>query len=361
MDIDRDMMARALDLAILGKPFAGSRPSVGAIITNRGRIVGQGFYRGPGTLHAEAEAIFMAGEHAMGGTLYVTLEPHCYHGTQPPCTDKIIKAGIKRVVIASLDPNARVNGKGADQLRRSGIDVSVGLMETEARAVNPGHFKCHTTGLPHIVLKIAVSLDGFMADNQGKSQWLSSEESLDLVHRMRGEFCAITVGVGTVLADDPILTPRRVYAPRPPLRVILDSSLRVPLSARVLNQDAMTIVITTDKAPVEKIRSIEEVGHEVWVMEGKLEMESVLRRMAENEINSVLFEGGVRIAGNLITSPWLDGLLVCIAPIVLGEGISPFGGPYALDEAPGFRVKEVKMVGNDVWLNLTRSLTQKEQ
>ncbi|MGB9590464.1 MAG: bifunctional diaminohydroxyphosphoribosylaminopyrimidine deaminase/5-amino-6-(5-phosphoribosylamino)uracil reductase RibD, partial [Candidatus Hydrothermia bacterium] len=205
MEIDREMMARALDLAILGKPFAGSRPAVGAVITKGGRIVGIGFYRGHTSLHAEAEAILMAGAHARDGTLYVTLEPHCYHGTQPPCTSRIIEAGLSRVVIAGLDPNPKVNGGGVRQLRQAGIQVDVGLMEDEAKAINPGHFKCHTTGLPHTVLKIAITMDGFMADETGKSQWLSSEESLEMVHSLRGEFCAVAVGAGTVLSDDPLL------------------------------------------------------------------------------------------------------------------------------------------------------------
>ncbi|MEO0145522.1 MAG: bifunctional diaminohydroxyphosphoribosylaminopyrimidine deaminase/5-amino-6-(5-phosphoribosylamino)uracil reductase RibD [candidate division WOR-3 bacterium] len=354
MDIDRDMMARALDLAILGKPFAGPRPSVGAVITNRGRIVGQGFYRGPGALHAEAEALFMAGKHAKGGTLYVTLEPHCYHGTQPPCTDRIIEAGIKRAVIASLDPNPRVNGNGVKQLIEAGIDVSVGLLEAEAKAINPGHFKCHELGIPYVVLKIAVSLDGFMADSQGKSKWLSCEESLDLVHRMRGEFCSVSVGIGTVLADDPLLTPRRVYAPRPPVRIILDSSLRIPLSARVLDQSAQTILITTDKADENKIMAIQDKGHDVWVIGHELDMELALKMMAEAEINSVLFEGGVRIARSLLEGPWLDELRVCVAPKVLGGGLSPFPGPYDLEQTPGFKLQESQRVGRDMWLILKK-------
>jgi len=354
-------MARALDLAILGKPFAGSRPCVGAVITRGGRIVGQGFYRGPGTLHAEAEAIRMAGEHARGGTLYVTLEPHCYHGTQPPCTDKIIEAGIKRVVIASLDPNPKVNGKGVEQLRAAGIDVSVGLMEEKAVAINPGHFKCHTKGLPYTLLKIAVSLDGFMADSQGKSQWLSCEESLNLSHTLRSESCAVAVGVGTVLKDDPLLTPRRVYAPHKPTRIVLDSRLRTPLSAKVLNQDAKTVIATTESAPSDKIKEIESMGHEVWIVGKTLDIEAVLRRAAHEDMNTILFEGGATLARNLIESPWLDELWVCVAPVVLGGGISPFGGPFSLEKSPRFSVKEVERVGEDVWFRLTKRTNQKEQ
>ncbi len=361
MDIDREMMARALDLAILGKPFAGPRPAVGAVITKGGRIVGFGFYRGHGTLHAEAEAIIMAREHARGGTLYVTLEPHCYYGTQPPCTDRIIEAGIKRVVIASPDPNPRVNGKGAEQLRGAGIQVDVGLMDSEAKALNPGHFKCHTAGLPHIALKIAITMDGFMADSQGKSQWLSCEESLDLVHRLRGEFCAVAVGVGTILADDPLLTPRRVYAPLRPTRIVLDSSLRIPLSARVLNPDTRTIIITTNKAPAERIKEIEARGHAVWVMGDDLEMEPILRRLVAEGMNTILFEGGVRVARGLLESPWLDELLVCVSPRYLGEGLSPFLGPFSLQSAPGFRLEEVRRVGDDAWFRLSKNLNQKEQ
>ncbi len=354
-------MARALDLAILGKPFAGPRPAVGAVITKGGRIVGLGFYRGHGSLHAEAEAILMAGEHARGGTLYVTLEPHCYQGTQPPCTEKIIEAGIARVVVAGLDPNPRVSGRGAEQLRSAGIQVEVGLMEAEARALNPGHFKCHTTGLPYAVLKIALTMDGFMADRAGKSQWLSSEESLDLVHRMRGEFCAVAVGSGTVLSDDPLLTPRRIYAPVRPTRIVLDSSLRIPLSAKVLNDEARTIIITTNKAPVDKLTEMEAMGHAVWVMGESLDMEAILRKMASENINSVLFEGGVRVARSLIGSPWLDELLVCVSPRYLGEGLSPFAGPFSLESAPGFNLEEARRVGNDAWFRLSKNLTTKEQ
>ena len=354
-------MARALDLAILGKPFAGPRPAVGAVITRGGRIVGLGFYRGHGTLHAEAEALLMAGEHARGGTLYVTLEPHCYQGTQPPCTDRIMEAGIRRVVIASVDPNPRVNGKGVKQLLDAGLEVEVGLLDDEARAINPGHFKCHTAGLPYTVLKIATSMDGFMADSGGKSQWISCDESLDLSHTLRSESCAVAVGVGTILRDDPLLTPRRVYAPRMPARIVLDSFLRTPLSAKVLNQDARTILVTTHKAPLDRAKKIEAMGHGVWVMGEKLDMEAILRKAVAEDMNTILFEGGASVARSLLGGPWLDELWVCVAPIVLGGGISPFGGPYALDEAPGFKVKEVERVGKDVWFRLTKRLNQKEQ
>jgi len=352
LEKERSFMARALELAALSKPYAGANPAVGAVIVRAGRIIGEGYYRGHGTLHAEAEALEMAGPHARGADMFVTLEPHCYQGTQPPCTERIIAAGIRRVVVSAIDPNPRVHGQGIAQLRSAGVEVEVGPGEEEARRLNRGFFKCHEKGAACFRLKLALSLDGFIADANGRSRWISGPEAKQEVHRMRSETTAIAVGVGTVLADDPLLTPREVYCPRKPARFVLDRKLRIPAGARVLNQDAPTVVVTTPDAPSEKMAEIQGLGHEVWVMDGGIDLGALARRMAESDYNDVLFEGGAGVARSLLESDCLDELILIYSPCYLGKGLSPFGGPFSLDKAPGFALEEVVRMGNDVLMRL---------
>ena len=352
-DTDARYMAMALDLARQGKAFAGPNPAVGAVIVKKGRVVGTGYYMGPGTLHAEAEAIRVAGEHAAGATMFVTLEPHCYYGTQPPCTDKIIAAGISRVVIATVDPNPKVNGKGIAQLREAGIQVELGLMEAEARALNRGFFKRHEQGLPFVRLKLGLSLDGFISDESGRSQWITGPEARRFVHGLRGEVTGVAVGVGTVLADDPLLTPREVYAPRPPVRFVLDPHLRTPLSARVLSADAPTVIIAGPEAESDKVKALEKVGASVWVMSEGYTWARVFERMVQEDQNDILFEGGARVARSLMESPYLDELILIYAPLRLGKGLSPFPGEgYQLEIAKRFQLQEVEQLGQDAMLRL---------
>ena len=350
----------ALELARRGKAFAGPNPAVGAVIVKDNRVVSTGYYMGPGTLHAEAEAIRVAGKHAVGATMFVTLEPHCYHGTQPPCTDKIIEAGISRVVIAAIDPNPKVNGKGVRQLTEAGLQVEVGLMETEAKALNKGFFKAHQMGLPYLRLKLALSLDGFVADATGKSKWISGPQAREYVHKLRGEMTSVMVGVGTVLADDPLLTPRLVYAPRKPTRFVLDTRLRIPLGAKVLNNDAETVVVTGKHPDPEKLKAIRDMGHQVWVLE-KPGWEALFKRMVKEDHNEVMFEGGAQIARSLISSGYLDELLLIYGPVHLGKGLSPFPGQSSLETAKRFYLLELKQLGQDVLMRFALKQTRENK
>ncbi len=338
-------MELALQLARLGRPFAGHKPAVGAVIVNRGRVVGIGYYRGPGTRHAEREAVQMAGPHARGATMFVTLEPHQYHGTEPPCTDAIIEAGIRRVVVATLDPNPKVNGKGIEVLKKAGIEVEVGLMAAEAEAVNPGHHKAHRTGLPYIILKLALNPDGTMP-----SRRVTGPEAIRFVHRLRGEVCAVLVGAGTVRADDPLLTPREVYAPLKPLRIVVSGRGELSPEARVFNADAKTLLVLGSEAPSQLEEAVKNKGHLVWRWEGpRVNWEGLLRRLWEElKVNYILVEGGAEVAEALLEEGLVDEAALIYSAEV-GEG------PRFKGEFRGFRVVEAMALGKDALVRMRRA------
>ncbi len=338
-------MELALQLARLGRAFSGHKPAVGAVIVNRGRVVGLGYYRGPGTRHAEREAVQMAGLHARGGTMYVTLEPHQYHGTEPPCTDAIIEAGIRRVVVAAVDPNPKVNGRGIEVLKKAGIEVEVGLMAAEAEAVNPGHHKAHRTGLPYVILKLALNPDGTMP-----SRRVTGPEATRLVHRLRGEVCAVLVGAGTVRADDPLLTPREVYAPLKPLRIVLSGRGSVSPEAKVFNGDAKTLLVLGKGAPRELEEAVKSKGHLVWRLDAERAAgwEELLRRLWEElKVNYILVEGGKEVAETLLEEGFVDEALLLYASQA-GDG-PRFGGKFE-----GFEAVEAQRLGRDALVRMRR-------
>lgn len=320
-------MRRALRLARRAAGRTSPNPMVGAVVVRDGRVVGEGYHRRAGTPHAEAHALRAAGDRAAGATLYVTLEPCDHHGQTPPCTDAIIAAGVRRVVAATADPNPRVAGRGLDRLRAAGLEVRTGILAGEARALNEAFLKFITTGRPFVTWKYAVSLDGRVAAHTGLSRWISGERSRALVHRLRAEVDAVMVGVGTALADDPLLTARGPGG-RDPVRIVVDSHLRMPATARVISpgSKAPTWIATTHLAPAERRRALEGAGAEVMVLPAagdRVHLPSLMDELGRREVTSVLCEGGPTLAAALLEASLIDKVCCFISPSLIGGGGAP--------------------------------------
>jgi diaminohydroxyphosphoribosylaminopyrimidine deaminase/5-amino-6-(5-phosphoribosylamino)uracil reductase len=323
---DEYYMKRALKLARRGLGRASPNPMVGAVIVKEGRVLGEGYHRRFGGKHAEIEALDAATEDVRGATLYVNLEPCCHYGKKtPPCLDAILKRGFRRVVVGTVDPNPLVNGRSVDVLREKGVEARVGVLANECLRLNESFFKYICTGMPFVTLKWAQTLDGKTAAVGGQSRWISSEPSLKLAHRLRSTHDAVLVGVGTVVADDPRLTVRLVRG-RNPVRVVVDSNLRVPLGAGILGDyhSAKTIIATTDQADEARVSAVRDRGVEVLKVakdaSGEVDMSELLRTLGENNISSVLVEGGAAVATSLIKGGLADKLVVIIGPKILGSG-----------------------------------------
>jgi len=400
-------MKTALRLAARGAGWVSPNPMVGAVVVREGRIVGRGWHRRYGAPHAEVEALNRAGEQARGADLYVTLEPCNHHGLTPPCTAAILAAGVARVVVATLDPNPRVAGGGAEYLRKKGLQVQTGLLEAEARRLNEAWFKWVETGLPFVIAKAACSLDGKTATATGESQWITGEASRALGHRLRHACDAILVGIGTVLADDPQLTARlptrggrkaiggegqgsQTPAPSPepppptpyvggtdfqsvptenrkpktenpkvkdPIRIVLDSRLRLPLTARVLHLEstAPTWIAATPAAPPDKIRAVQELGAEVLILpeeHGRVALQPLLRLLGERQVQSLLVEGGPEVLGAFFDHRLVDKFYFFFAPKILGGHQAPPAvagrGVSSLKEALLARNVTLRRLENDI-------------
>ena len=355
MSEDEKYMELALQLAELGRGFTSPNPLVGAVIVNRGRIVGIGYHKKQGLPHAEVNAIFDARGHTEGATMYVTLEPHSFYGHQPPCTNAIIRSGIKRVVIGAIDPNPRVNGSGVRQLQEAGIEVRVGVLEEKVIEQNEVYFKYMKTKLPFIYLKLAATLDGFIADYSKKSQWISGPESRRLDHKWRGEVDAVAVGKGTLLHDDPQLTPRDVYPTKYPLRTIIASKLDFGLNYRVFNTKiAETVLITVDSTQNRtEAKKFQKIGVDVWFVDAtetsKVNLLSAVELMGKNGIRSVLFEGGAHISGELIDKNLWDKIYLFFSPLFLGDGLNILKGvKKKLGESRRFKIAQVEKIEEDI-------------
>ncbi len=324
--LDEDYMKLALRLARKGLGKVSPNPMVGAVIVKDNRIIGQGYHRRFGDKHAEINAIEAATESIAGATLYVTLEPCRHWGKTPPCTDALIRSQIGRIVIGVLDPNPLMRGKSVELLKQHGIESKVGVLEDECRALNKAHFKLMTTGRPLVILKFAQTLDGRIATSSGDSRWISSEKFLRLVHQLRATNDAIMVGVGTIIADDPQLTVRRIKG-RNPVRIVLDATLRIPSEARVLkNQElALTILATTSRANEPKLSRLREMGIEVIVNpeddKGEVDLKHLLGVLGKRGIASVLVEGGSGVITSFLRQSLADRLVIAVAPKIMGKGI----------------------------------------
>ena len=319
-------MSLALSLAERGRGFTSPNPVVGAVVVKDGQVVGTGYHERHGGRHAEVNALAEAGRLARGATLYVTLEPCCVWGNTPPCTEAIIEAGVATVVVPMEDPNPEISGRGIDALRANGIVVRTGALRDEAEAQNAGYLKVRQMGLPSVMLKLAMSLDGRVAAPVGGPRWVSSSRSRARVHAMRGEADCVAIGIGTALADDPLLTDRRERAPkRQPARLVFDSRLRLPPTSKLAKTaaEAATIVACGEHADAGRREALEALGVSVWQVRGGaggLDVEAVLARLASEGRLSVLCEGGPRLASSLLEAGLLDRVAFFIAPVLYGDG-----------------------------------------
>jgi len=350
---DRRWMRRAIRLARRSRP--SPNPRVGAVVVRDGEAVGEGWHEAAGQPHAEVVALSRAGEAARGATLYVTLEPCCHTGRTGPCSEAVVRAGVSRVVAGCEDPNPAVAGGGLRQLRDAGIEVDCGVLEEEARELIAGHERFCRTGLPHVVWKFAMTLDGRIATSQGRSRWISGEESRRYVHRLRRDSDAVLVGIGTVLADDPSLTARPPGSYPPPLRVVADSSARTPLSARVLaGRDGRSVILTAEDAPPDRVEALEAAGASVIrAGRGRVDLEKALRELAERfGVRSLLLESGPCLASSMVRAGLVGDIVCFVAGKLFGGGPGPLGGLDVLDpaEAPRALIRKVRRFGPDVAL-----------
>lgn len=342
---DIEYMRLALNLAKKGIGTTSPNPVVGSLIVKDGRILGKGFHKFAGGNHAEINAIQQAGSRTNGSTMYVTLEPCCNYAKTPPCTSAIKKAGIKEVIISMKDPNPLVNGNGIKELRKVGINVDVGILENEAKEINEVYVKYITTKRPFIIVKYAMTLDGKIASVCGDSKWISSNASREFVQKLRSKVDAILVGVNTVIKDNPRLTVRghcrgpicgrglssEGTAPRGPIRIILDSYCRIPISSNVLDDFVKTIVATTPLADKKEIEKIKKTGTEILIVRPKnkrVDTETLFKELGKIGITSVLVEGGSEVNADILLSGLADKIYVFISPLILGGGkaVSPVSG-----------------------------------
>ena len=345
-DLHEKYMRRALVLARRGIGKTAPNPAVGCVIVRDGAIVGEGWHRKAGMPHAEVNALTMAGEMAKNADVYVTLEPCAHFGKMPPCADALVTAGVARVFAGMVDPNPRVAGKGLHRLAAAGIEAVSGIMEDACRRVNEPFIKHVTTGMPFVTLKCALTLDGKIATASGDARWITNERSRRYVHRLRSRSDAIMVGVGTVIADDPMLT-SRIPGGKDPLRVVVDSGLRIPRNAQLLHlrSPAKTVVATVadDGATGEEITGC---GAELLVCrekEGRVDLHDLMARLGAMGVQSVLLEGGGTLAGAALRQGLIDKFLFFYAPkMVGGDGPGPFAGAGAARMDDAVRLKDVK-------------------
>jgi diaminohydroxyphosphoribosylaminopyrimidine deaminase/5-amino-6-(5-phosphoribosylamino)uracil reductase len=321
---DTKYMRLALRLAARGVGRTSPNPVVGALVVHGGAVVGKGYHERAGGAHAEVHALAAAGDLARGGTLYVTLEPCNHVGRTPPCTKAIIRSGVGRVVVGCRDPNPHVAGKGVEMLRSHGLEVEVGVEAERCRRLNDAFIKHVTTGLPLVVAKAAASLDGKIASATGDSRWITNERSRRFVHRLRWVLDAVLVGVGTVLADDPQLTPRIPgMGGKKPLRVILDTTLRTPLEAQVVRSaaEAPTLIATGPEPDRRRVARFQERGVEVLALpleEGRVSPSGLLRELGGRQITSLLVEGGAEVHGSFFRAGLVDKVYFFYAPKIIG-------------------------------------------
>jgi len=355
---DEKYMRIALTLASKGRGRTSPNPLVGAVIVKDNRIAGQGYHEKAGEPHAEINAITAAGKRTQDSALYVNLEPCNHHGRTPPCTQAILTAGIRRVVVGMPDPNPDVKGGGIEFLRSHGVKVECGILEKECLRLNEAFIKYVTEKRPFVIMKAAASMDGKIATRSGDARWITGERARRFVHRLRNEVDAILVGAGTVIKDDPMLTTRLGQKRgRDPLRVILDSGLKIPLTARIFNLDssAQTLVATLDNASDSKKRLLIEKGVEIMAVstnQSGLDLAELLSKLGRKGILSILIEGGGTVFASAIQSRLVDKFYLFYAPIIIGgtKAVDMVGGEGVNHIAGAFRLKYMKTrkIGDDL-------------
>lgn len=355
---DQEYMMHAIELAKQGRGWTNPNPLVGAVIVKEGRIIGEGYHARYGGFHAERNAISSLTESARGATMYVTMEPCCHYGKTPPCTEAILEQKISRVVIGSFDPNPKVAGKGADKLREAGVCVEEGLMKEECDRLNPVFFHYITTRMPYLVMKYAMTADGKTAAKTGKSKWITGEESRKAVQEMRHQYMGIMAGIGTVLADDPLLTVRE-EGKKSPVRIICDSRLRIPLESRICTTAGQyrTILACGEKSSEEKYKSLEDLGIQVVSFpdkQGKVDILALMRYLGELGIDSVFVEGGGELNDSVLRTGLVQEINVFIAPKLFGgrEAKSPVAGIgiKTPENACRLSLESVSKTGDDLLL-----------
>lgn len=361
-DPDIFFMKKALRLALRGAGMTSPNPLVGAVVVNGGVVVGKGYHRELGGPHAEVNAIFDAGVSARGAVLYVTLEPCNHYGHTPPCTKAILEAGIGRVVFGMGDPNPEVAGGGGEVLRRAGVEVRGGVCERECRAINQPFIKKVTTGLPYVILKSAATLDGFIATSTGDSKWVTGEPAREFAHVIRSRVDGIVVGIGTVLADDPLLTARLSGKKkwREPVRIVLDTELRIPPDSRLVRTASVSpvLVFCGLEAPVSREKVLEDAGVGVVRLAAGgrgIEAAGLLKELGKRGMSSLLVEGGGQVLGSFVESGLADEILFFYAPKILGDpgGISMLsGGPRQkmIDCVAAHDIR-IRKLGEDILLH----------
>jgi len=365
---DHGFMARAVRLAWKGLYTTDPNPRVGCVLVNKGEIVGEGWHRKAGEPHAERIAIANAGQRARGATAYVTLEPCCHHGRTAPCTEGLLEAGISRVIAAMRDPNPRVAGKGLEMLAEQGVAVASGLLRSEAERLNPGFIKRMTTGLPWVRCKLAMSLDGRTAMASGESAWITGEDARRDVQRLRARSSAVVTGIGTVLADDPSLNVRLSPEQLPgvetgdclrqPLRVVMDSGLRIPEEAKLLFLDG-SVQIFHSHGDVKKAARLSDAGVTLTRLKEGLDLLGVLQVLGKQEINEVLIEAGPTLAGAAVQAGIVDELVIYIAPHLMGHqarGLFYLPGLEKMADRIGVQIQDIRSVGADI--RITAGLIQ---
>jgi diaminohydroxyphosphoribosylaminopyrimidine deaminase/5-amino-6-(5-phosphoribosylamino)uracil reductase len=351
-------MQKAIELARKGLGRTAPNPPVGAVLVRDGVIVGEGFHPVAGQPHAEVFALRDAGEKAHGADLYVTLEPCCHHGRTGPCTEAIIQAGVSRVFVGSQDPNPLVAGKGLDRLRNAGIEVINEVLNQESCQLIAPFAKYISTGLPYVVLKSAMTLDGQTATLSGDSKWISCEASRELVHQLRDQVDAIMVGSGTVLTDDPQLTTRLTVAGRDPVRIVLDGSLKTSPSATVYTQssEARTILLTTPVHKEEALRPYRDAGVDIIVIAKKadgLDLRAALAELARRNLHYILLEGGSHLGGAMMRAGLVDRLMIFVAPKILGgmgRGLLAGEAAACMAEATELKSLNARKIDTDILL-----------
>jgi len=350
------MMRRALELAACGVGQVSPSPLVGCVIARGGEIVGEGCYLYDGVKHAETLALEQAGALARGATAHVSLEPHAHQGRTPPCTKALIEAGIERVVAPIEDPNPLVSGRGFAELRAAGLTVEIGLMAREAARLNEKYIHAYLRARPFVHLKLTCSLDGRIATREGDSRWIKREASRARVHQLRREYDAILVGVGTAVADDPLLTDRSGLPRRRPLvRVVLDEELRLSPDSQLARtaRETPLLVFTSARAQADAVKSLERRGAEVVRLAcGARDLSAVLEELHQRTLHSVLVEGGARVAGRFLDAGLIDKASFFIAPLIIGgaDAKPAIAGTGAQTIADALRLREVARAthGDDI-------------
>lgn len=351
MDPEERYMWSALDLARQGLGKTSPNPMVGAVLVKGGEVLGTGFHEKAGGPHAEIVALQEAGEKARGATLYTNLEPCSHHGRTPPCVDAIIKAGIKKVVVAMVDPNPLVSGAGIRRLREAGIKVRVGVLEEKARRLNEVFLKYITTKTPFLIVKMAMTLDGKIAVKSGQSRWITGQKSRKFVHKLRSMSDGIVVGIDTILQDDPLLNVRLDNGNKAsPARIIVDSKGRLPLESRVVKSSAeiKTFLVTTELASSAKLASLESAGVEVIVLpskNGRVDLQAMMRVLGKKEISILLAEGGGTLNYSFLSENLIDKIYFFIAPKLVGgkDAPTPLEGEGAEDLIDAWIVEDIEM------------------